>query len=105
MLGTNFCIMVLRDRPSRLRARFVAESERLTTSAIVQYELLSGAEKSARPQANWVEVEHFLERIDVFDFDGDAAAHAGNSRRTGTRGGSRLEPTTSSLPVTPEAVA
>lgn len=80
MLDTNFCIMVLRDRPPGLRARFAAEAENLCTSTIVQYELLFGAEKSARPQANRIEVEHFLERIDVLEFDSDAAAHAGEIR-------------------------
>lgn len=80
LLDTNLCIRVLRDRPPGLRARFNAEALSLSISSIVLYELLYGAAKSARPVENRHGVEAFAARMEVLDFDADAAAHAGEIR-------------------------
>ena len=79
-LDTNFCIRVLRDRPKGLREKFNTEASSLSISSVVLYELLHGAEKSARPVENRREVGLFAERLEVLDFDSDAAAHAGDIR-------------------------
>jgi tRNA(fMet)-specific endonuclease VapC len=62
MLDTNLCIRILRDRPAGLRDRFNAEATALSVSSIVVYELLVGAEKSAKPVEIRQEVERFLSR-------------------------------------------
>ena len=80
LLDTNLCIRVLRDRPQGLRERFNAEASGLSVSSIVLYELLYGAAKSARPVENRRQVEAFAARLEVLDFDADAAAHAGEIR-------------------------
>src|SRR5947209_5674467 len=80
LLDTNLCIRVLRDRPRALRGRFNAEASSLSISSVVLYELLFGAEKSARPVENRNAVEAFSARVEVLDFDADAAAHAGEIR-------------------------
>lgn len=80
LLDTNLCIRVLRDRPQGLRERFNAEASSLSVSSIVLYELLYGAAKSARPVENRQQVEAFAARLEVLDFDADAAAHAGEIR-------------------------
>jgi tRNA(fMet)-specific endonuclease VapC len=80
MLDTNLCIRVLRDRPAGLKERFNRDADGLCISSIVLYELLYGAEKSARPDRNRVAVEQFVARLDVLEFDGSAAAHAGEIR-------------------------
>jgi tRNA(fMet)-specific endonuclease VapC len=80
LLDTNLCIRVLRERPADLRHRFNAEAAGLCTSSIVAYELLFGAEKSDRPEHHRRQVENFLERLVVLDFDVSAAAHAGEIR-------------------------
>lgn len=80
MLDTNLCIRVLRDRPPELRTRFNAEADGLCLSTVVLFELLLGAEKSARPAENRREVERFAGRLDVLAFDADAAAQAGEIR-------------------------
>ena len=77
MLDTNLCIRVLRDRPAGLRPRFNEAAESLAISTVVLYELLYGAERSARPDHNRREVEHFAARLEVLAFDAPAAAHAG----------------------------
>ena len=79
-LDTNLCIRVLRDRPKGLRERFNAEADALCISAIVLYELLHGAARSARPEDSRREVEHFANRLEVLSFDPDAAAHAADIR-------------------------
>lgn len=80
MLDTNLCIRVLRDRPQGLRERFNAEADGLCISRIVLTELLHGAAKSARPLENRHEVERFSARLDVLDFDAEAAEQAADIR-------------------------
>ena len=80
LLDTNLCIRVLRDRPQGLRERFNAEALSLSISSVVLYELLFGAAKLARAVENRNAVEAFAARVEVLDFDADAAAHAGEIR-------------------------
>lgn len=80
MLDTNVCIRVLRDRPQTLRERFNAQADGLCISTVVLMELLHGAAKSARPDANRLEVSRFAARLDVLSFDEHAAAHAADIR-------------------------
>jgi tRNA(fMet)-specific endonuclease VapC len=80
LLDTDVCIRVLRDRPQGLRERFNTEATSLSISSVVLYELLNGAAKSARPVENRHEVEAFAARLEVLDFDDDAAGHAGEIR-------------------------
>lgn len=80
MLDTNLCVRVLRDRPAGLRPRFNDAADSLAISTVVLYELLYGAERSARPDHNRREVEHFASRLEVLPFDADAAAHAADIR-------------------------
>lgn len=80
MLNTNLCIRVIRDRPSGLRARFNAEASGLCISDVVLYELLYGAERSARPAESRQTVERFAARLSVLPYDSEAAAHTANIR-------------------------
>jgi len=80
LLDTNLCIRVIRDRPATLRPRFNAEASTLCISDVVLFELLYGAEKSARPAENRQVVERFAARLSVLPFDSDAAAHAAQIR-------------------------
>jgi tRNA(fMet)-specific endonuclease VapC len=78
MLDTNICIRVLRDRPSAMRQRFNNEADALCISTITLTELLHGAAKSGRPIDNRREVERLAARMQVLDFNSDAASHAGD---------------------------
>ncbi len=80
LLDTNLCIRVIRDRPAGLRPRFNAETERLCISSVVLYELLYGAERSARPADTRRQVEQFASRLAILPFDDAAAAHKGDIR-------------------------
>jgi tRNA(fMet)-specific endonuclease VapC len=92
MLDTNLCIRVLRDRPKRLRERFNAEAAALSVSSIVVYELVVGAETSPKAAETRREVERFLSRLDVLQFDETAAAHAAEIRAVLERRGSPIGP-------------
>lgn len=61
---------------------FNAEASSLCISDVVLYELLFGAEKSARPVENRTDVERFAARLSVLPFDSAAAAHTANIRAT-----------------------
>lgn len=90
MLDTNLCVRVLRDRPAALREKFNAEGSSLSISSVVLYELLYGAAKSARPTENRQQVEAFSERLEVLEFDADAALHAGEIRAELERAGNTI---------------
>jgi tRNA(fMet)-specific endonuclease VapC len=87
LLDTNLCIRVLRGRTPSLREKFNLEAESLAIPAIVLTELLHGAAKSARPDANRREVENFAGRLEVLPFDIAAAHHAADIRATLERQG------------------
>lgn len=57
---------------------------------MVLYELLFGAERSARPVENRTAVERFAARLVVLPFDGAAAAHAANIRADLERRGASI---------------
>ena len=90
MLDTNLCIRILRDRPQSARARFNAEADSLCISTIVLFELLHGAEKSAKPVENRTEVGRFAARLQVLPFDSDAAGHAAEIRAALQRQGQAI---------------
>jgi tRNA(fMet)-specific endonuclease VapC len=90
MLYTNLCIRVLNTRPPELRDRFNELAESLCISTVTLYELLYGAEKSARPIENAKAVENFSARLDVLVWDGLAAAHAAEIRASLERKGTPI---------------
>ena len=90
LLDTNLCIRVLRDRQPSLRERFNREADGLAISTVVLTELLHGAAKSARPEANRREVENFASRLEVLSYDAAAAYHAADIRATLERVGQSI---------------
>lgn len=92
MLDTNLCIRVIRDRPRGLQERFNEAAAGLCVSMVTMAELLYGAEKSARPAEGRRQAMDFTGRIEVLDFDADAAAHGGEIRATLERQGQIIGP-------------
>ena len=92
MLDTNLCIRVIRDRPEGLQDRFNEATPGLCISMVTMAELLYGAEKSAGPAQGRRQVMDFTGRIDVLDFDTNAAAHYGEIRATLERQGQVVGP-------------
>ena len=80
LLDSNLCIRLIRERQPSLRARFDAEAAALCISSVVLFELEYGAANSGRVVEGRAQVAAFIARLQVLDFDADAARHAGEIR-------------------------
>ena len=87
MLDTNLCIRVIRDRPRGLQERPNEAAPGLCVSMVTMAELLGGAERSARPAEGRRQAMDVTGRMEVLDFNADAAAHHGEIRATLERQG------------------
>jgi len=80
MLDTNIVIYVIKKRPVSALEVFNLHSGLLCVSSITYAELLHGVEKSAKPEHNLRQVEDFISRLEVLDYNRKAAAHYGDIR-------------------------
>lgn len=80
MLDTNIAIYVIKRRPMEVMELFNKHASQICISAISVAELLHGVEKSERPEQNLEVVEDFLSRLEVLDYNINAAAHYGDIR-------------------------
>ena len=80
MLDTNIVIYVIKRRPLEILATFNQQADQLCISSITLAELMHGVEKSTQPEHNLRNVENFVSRVTVLDYDNKAAAHYGNIR-------------------------
>ena len=80
MLDTNICIFTIKNRPEAVRMAFMAHHGQLCISTVTLMELVYGAEKSSGPQRNLAVVEGFAARLEVLNYDQDAAIHTGQLR-------------------------
>lgn len=92
MLDTDTCIYTIKRKPDSVRQAFNQYDGQMCVSTITQMELFYGTEKSANPARNAREVEGFIARLDVLEFDSNAAAHAGEIRATLSRQGMPIGP-------------
>lgn len=90
MLDTNIVIYVIKRRPIAVLDTFNHHAGQLSISSITLAEILHGAEKSAKPDANLRQVEDFISRLEVLDYDPKAAAHYGDIRATLERKGTPI---------------
>ena len=80
LLDTNICIYTIKNRPESVRQAFIERDGQMCVSTVTQMELIYGAERSAAVSRNLKVVEGFLQRLEVKDFDSDAAMHTGQVR-------------------------
>lgn len=80
MLDTNIVIYTIKNRPQVVKETFQEHYGQMCISTVTLMELIYGAEKSAAPERNLRDVEGFAARLDVLDYDGEAAAHSGQLR-------------------------
>jgi len=80
MLDTNIVIYVIKRRPEELLATFNNHAGHICISSITLAELIHGVEKSSFPEKNRRDVEDFVSRLDVLNYDDSAAAHYGDIR-------------------------
>lgn len=80
MLDTNICIFTIKKKPTQVREAFKQHNKQVCISTVTLMELIYGAEKSANPSHNLHVVEGFAARLEVLQYDTDAAAHTGQIR-------------------------
>lgn len=80
LLDTNILIYTLKNRPQKVRDSFNRHTGQMAVSSITVAELIYGAERSAQPERNLADIEGLIARLDVLDFDVQAAYHFGQIR-------------------------
>jgi tRNA(fMet)-specific endonuclease VapC len=92
MLDTNLCIATIRDKPGVVRAAFNRHHRQMCISSVTVMELLYGVELSAQQQRNLSDVEGFIARLEVLDYDTVAAAHTAQIRAELRKAGTQIGP-------------
>lgn len=92
MLDTNICIYTIKNKPQKVREAFNQHYGRICISSVTLMELIYGAEKSCSPEKNLPVVEGFTARLDVLNYDNDAAVHTGQLRAELARAGKPIGP-------------
>ena len=92
LLDTNIVIYTMKNRPPEVRAAFMQHNDQMAISSITYMELVYGAEKSSNPEANLVAIEGFVARLEVLDYDTNAAAHTGQLRAELAKQGTAIGP-------------
>lgn len=92
MLDTNICIFTIKNKPEEVREAFNRHYGQLCLSSISLMELIYGAEKSAAPEKNLRMIEGLAARLDVLDYDEEAATHSGQLRAELAKAGTPIGP-------------
>lgn len=92
MLDTNICIFTIKNRPKEVREAFKQHHGQMCISTVTLMELIFGAEKSEFPEQNLSDIEGFAARLEVLDYDADAAAHTGQLRAEQAKVGKPIGP-------------
>ena len=90
MLDTNIAIYVIKRRPPEALPTFNQYAGLLCISTITLAELIHGVEKSAKPDQNLRQVEDFVSRLSILDYNNKAAAHYGDIRANLERKGTPI---------------
>lgn len=92
MLDTNICIYAIKNHPASVLAALRAnEAGGIGISSITAAELCFGVEKSGSAK-NALALQHFLEPLEVADFDLAAARRYGSLRRELEQAGTPIGP-------------
>lgn len=92
MLDTNLCTATIRNKPETIRAAFNRHHTQMCISTVTVMELMDGVEVSRQPQRNLANVEGFIARLDVLDYDVPAAAHTAQIRAELTMASKQISP-------------
>ena len=74
LLDTDISIYTIKRKPHEVRRRFNIHAGEMAISTVTLGELLFGAENSQHPKDNLTQVEGFVGRIIVLNYDRQAAA-------------------------------
>lgn len=73
MLDTDISTYTVKRKPHEVRRMFNIHAGELSISTVTLGELLFGAENSSNPRANLMVIEGYAARVEVLDYDRDAA--------------------------------
>ena len=92
-LDTNICIALIKNTSAVARRRLnFAAAGSVVMSAVVLFELLHGARKSGRPDANMAAVRNLCLLVPPLEFDDNDAAEASRVRRQLEAAGTPIGP-------------
>ena len=93
MLDTDICIYIIKRKPSRVLERLeLIQPGQLSVSAITFAELMNGAKKSQRVEANVSRLNALGEILDICSFDQQAAVAYGDVRSSLEKRGEVIGP-------------
>jgi tRNA(fMet)-specific endonuclease VapC len=93
LLDTNACVHLLRDSSPKLRENFrLHEPSEIKLCSVVRAELVYGALRSSRVEANLASLHRFLAVFESLPFDDPSADHYGLIRRDLERAGAIIGP-------------
>ncbi len=81
MLDTDMCIFTIKRKPPHVKRLFNSHSGELCISTVTLGELVFGTENSKQQQYNRQNLEGFVRRLKVVDYDAAAAHHFGQLRK------------------------
>lgn len=80
MLDTNIVIYVIKQCPIDALEVFNLHAGQMCISSITLAELFHGAAKSKKIEHNLRQIDDFVSRLEVLDYDSKAASHYGDIR-------------------------
>ncbi|MCB1882113.1 MAG: PIN domain-containing protein, partial [Gammaproteobacteria bacterium] len=93
LLDTNLCIQLLNNRSAQIQDHFLQHSpEEIVLCSIVKMELLYGARRSQRIEANLQLLKRFFHPLQSLPFDDRCAEEAGQIRADLASQGSPIGP-------------
>jgi tRNA(fMet)-specific endonuclease VapC len=92
MLNTDICAYLMANRFPALDRRASEQNEGVCISSITLGELSFGVENSERRDRNRAELELFCAKVEVINFDSNAARHYGEIRADFRRAGTPIGP-------------
>ena len=93
MLDTDICIYIIKRKPLRVLERLESiQPDQLSMSAITFAELMNGAKKSQRVEANVTKLNALGEILEICSFDQQAAVAYGDVRSSLEKRGEVIGP-------------
>lgn len=91
LLDTDICVFIARQKPLRVHARLAAVGPAdLAISVVTYFELIYGAWKSQRPEANLAVVDRLRQSVLVLPLGPEVAPHYGSLRAALEREGAGI---------------
>lgn len=92
LLDTDTCIYAIKNRPASIRVQLERHTGHIAISSVTAMELLFGVENSKNRERNLPVIEGFLARLEILDFDQEAAWQTAKIRAELRKAGTPIGP-------------